>query len=443
MQKRNLIILVVIVALGVIALISMLSNHAVDQTASKADKANFSSPLNNIDAESIVLEKTQKELHENKKQTDSLQEKITTLTNNKNSENEILKQSNVELSKRIALLEKQFSSTNATLPVGQSSSIPGSDEYQGSLLPSSQGLNAKKNSNYSIGRGIREDNLSLADKGVDAGNMKPTKNPETYVPAGTFVKAVMIGGADASAGVNAQANPVPMLFRLIAKGTLPNHKQSHLKDCVVTAAAVGDVSSERGQIRTESLSCVFPNGEVVDQQIEGTVFGPDGKNAVRGNYYMGGSRFIGNAFAAGTLSGLSEGLSQTYTANSISAEGNVQTVNPGGIFQYGAAKGAGKAMNKLADYNIQRAEQYHPVIQLSAGTVVDVVFLKGFYLDGKKHEIRDNIANSSVTKSANSPTLFPDDNTDSQTLPLSEDQVKRIQARSKELGLRVNTLQES
>ena len=43
-------------------------------------------------------------------------------------------------------------------------------------------------------------------------------------------------------------------------------------------------------------------------------------------------------------------------------------------------------MDKIADYNIRRADQYHPVIQLSAGTIVDVVFLKGFYLDGQKHD---------------------------------------------------------
>ena len=52
----------------------------------------------------------------------------------------------------------------------------------------------------------------------------------------------------------------------------------------------------------------------------------------------------------------------------------------------GAAQGVSNAMDKIADYNIRRADQYHPVIQLSAGTIVDIVFLKGFYLDGQKHD---------------------------------------------------------
>jgi conjugal transfer pilus assembly protein TraB len=438
-QKRNLIILAGIVGVSVIALVSMLSNHSLDQTVSKTEKVNFSSPLNNIDAESIVLEKTQKELHENKKQTENLQEKLTTLTNDKNSENDTLKKSNVELNKRIAILEKQFSSVNSTSPADSASSIPGSEEYQGSLLPVTQGLNTKKSSNYSVSRGIREDNLSLSAKDSEAANIIPIKTPDTYVPAGTFAQAIMIGGADASAGVTAQNNPEPMLFRITSNGTLPNHKKSHLMDCFVTGAVIGDVSSERGKIRTEKLSCVFPNGEVVDQDVEGTIFGPDGKNAVRGNLHDGSGQYVTRAGIAGFASGISDGISQTFTNNSISAEGVVSTTNPNRIFQNGFAKGSSKGLDKISDYEIKRADQYHPIIQLSAKTEVDIVFLKGFYLDGKKHENHDSsVSNAPVN---NSPTLFPspNENADSQTLPLSPDAVRRIQENSKELGLRVTT----
>lgn len=196
----------------------------------------------------------------------------------------------------------------------------------------------------------------------------------------------MLGAADASAGVNGSANPSPLLFRIVAEGTLPNHQKSHLKDCVVTAAVVGDISSERGQIRIERMSCTFPNGEIVEQQVQGTVFGMDSKNGVRGNPVWREGALLGRAAVAGTLSGIGSGISQSYTTNSISPLGTTQTVSGGDIFKYGAAQGAANAMSKLADYNIRRAEQYHPVIQLSAGQPVDVVFLTGFYLDGRKNE---------------------------------------------------------
>ena len=95
-------------------------------------------------------------------------------------------------------------------------------------------------------------------------SIRPLKNPLTFVPAGTFVRAIALGGADASAGVTSQANPTPMLFRLLDKGTLPNHHESQLKNCIATAAVMGDVSSERGEIRLERLSCTRANGEIVE-----------------------------------------------------------------------------------------------------------------------------------------------------------------------------------
>ncbi|HZW61149.1 MAG TPA: TrbI/VirB10 family protein [Candidatus Babeliales bacterium] len=435
-QFRNLAILIGIVVIGFTGFIYMMPDKSSQELNASNDKANFANPLDHVDPESTVLERTQKQLRDAAKKTENLQLQINTLLDAKKSEEE-KSDLTQELKKRIDVLEKQLSSPNQNQLANntQGELIAGSREFQGDLLPTPPGSNSYNNGVR--GDGIREDSLSLTPNETILGERLALKNPDTYVPSGTFAKAVMIGGADASAAVNAQANPSPMIFRIIANGTLPNHKKSHLKDCVVTAAVVGDISSERGLIRLENLSCTFPNNEIVDQSVEGTIFGPEGKNGVRGTPVWRESALLQRAFAAGTLSGLSDGLSQTYTTNSISAEGNVQTVNSGKIFQYGAAKGAGKAMDKLADYNIQRAEQYHPVIQLSAGTVVDVVFLKGFFLDGKKHENRDaSVGNYAVN---NSPTLFPqpEGSGEAQTLPLSPDAVRRIQEKSKELGLRV------
>ncbi len=216
---------------------------------------------------------------------------------------------------------------------------------------------------------------------------RPSKTPDTFVPAGTFVRAVMLGGADASTGVNSQSNPTPVLFRLLDVGTLPNHQQSHLKDCVATAAVIGDISSERGQMRLERLSCVSSNHrEVIELPVEGTVFGPEGKNGVRGVPLWREGALLKRAFIAGSLSGFSQGIASQYTTTALSPTGAVSSVNNSDIFKFGAAQGVSNAMDKIADYNIRRADQYHPVIQLSAGTIVDVVFLKGFYLDGQKHD---------------------------------------------------------
>lgn len=435
-QLRNFAILSGFVAIVFTGYV-YLSDDSPQIGAINNQKDNFANPLDHVDPESVILERTQKKLNDAQKKNEIFEQQMKALMDANKSIVEKLNSTE----KKIDDLEKQSLSHNQSQSIDTTQGnqvIAGSQAFQGDFLPPPPATNVLQNG-YAGGNelGIREDSLSLLPSELQLEERIPIKNPDTYVPAGTFAKAVMIGGADASAAVNSQTNPTPMLFRIVASGTLPNHKKSHLKDCVVTAAVVGDISSERGMIRLESLSCTFPNNEVVDQAVEGTIFGPEGKNGVRGRPVWREAALLQRAFAAGTLSGISDGISQTYTSNSISPEGTVQTINPGKVFQYGVANGAGKAMDKLADYNIQRAEQYHPVIQLSAGTVVDVVFLKGFFLDGKKHEMHESSVNHEP--SLNTPTLFPQPqfNADVNTLPLSLEAVKRIQEKNKELGLRV------
>ena len=209
------------------------------------------------------------------------------------------------------------------------------------------------------------------------------KSPKHYVPSGTFVKAILLGAADASASVTSQANPHRILLRLLDNGTLPNHYHSSLKDCVATASVVGDISSERGYIALDRLSCIR-HGSALDIAVHGQVFGPSGKNGVRGVPVYREGKIVQRAFVAGTLSGLGKGLGGMQTNQSLSALGAVNSISPSHVLGYGAAEGMGSAMDELAKYNIKRAEQYHPVIQLSAGTVVDVVFDQGVSLDVPK-----------------------------------------------------------
>jgi len=430
-QKRNFIILSAVVGLGLFVMIYMLSDHTSNNMTKNTDKVNFVNPLDRVDTESIVYEKTQKELRETKKETDNLQEKYQSLSTDKKNQDEIAQKTNEELSTRVATLEKELtdlqSNSDNHNPVNP---MQGSRSFQGNGLALEAGQRVNVNES-----GIREDTLSLTPNKTDE-EIKPLKNPDTFVPAGSFVSAVMLSGADASAAVNSQANPEPMVFRIIDNGSMPNHTKSHLKGCRVTAAVIGDISSERGKIRLEKLSCTFLNGETVEQDVEGTIEGPDGKNGVRGTPLWRDTAMTERVFAAGFLSGVADGVSSSYTTNSVSPQGSVQTINSSKIFQNGLATGGSKAMDKLSDYYIQRAEQYHPVIQLSAGTVVDVLFLKGFFLDGKKHESKDqsveNFDSHPVTNS-----FFPNQPNDLQTLPLSQENVRRIEEKSKELGLRV------
>jgi conjugal transfer pilus assembly protein TraB len=169
------------------------------------------------------------------------------------------------------------------------------------------------------------------------------RTTENYVPAGSFVTAIVTGGADANAGVNGQGDTVPMVFQTINEGVLPNGQPSKLKNCTILGAAYGEISSSRGIVRTTRLSCIFED-EIID-----TGIGETGKS-----------------------------LSET-TSNS--ALGSTSSVNGSDALLNLAGNATSSIGSKLADYYIKLAEQYHPIIELNPGNTVNIVFLKGFPLD--------------------------------------------------------------
>lgn len=411
---------------GIILVVLLGIYYLMDDSVSSSTKSKesvetvvFSSAVDKMNPQSVWMEHAQNQLHEQQKKTDELQTQVMQIKSDDNKK--LLTSDPVfqEMKQQIEALQKIVSDKPAA-PVGSAHK-----QYAGQVFSTVPGGVVDGNIEGTDGAGIDIDELQLKP----VGNQLPKKNADSFVPAGTFAEAIMLGAADASAAVNSQANPSPMLFRVIADGTLPNHKKSHLKDCVATAAVVGDISSERGQIRLERLSCTYPNGEIVEQAIEGTVFGRDAKNGVRGTPVWREGALLSRAAVAGTVSGIGSGISQSYTTNAISPLGTTQTVNGGDIFKYGAAQGAANAMEKLAEYNIRRAEQYHPVIQLTAGQSVDLVFLKGFYLDGRPHE-------DSEQDKKSEPVLFPDTSPQRTTsgLTLSEESLAKIKQHEEAMG---------
>ncbi|HVV69604.1 MAG TPA: TraB/VirB10 family protein [Gammaproteobacteria bacterium] len=422
-QQRNLMIAgIAAVALfwaGSLLLSQSSSNNkAVKKPETSTD---FTSPLSHVNENSIWVERTQNALAKQQKTTETLQQQLQLLSQDKEKQ----AQSSQNENKQVEALQNQVNQLQQTLNKNKPSGVASGGEFPSAPGTSIDGMND--------GTGISEDVLQLTPQNLSLKTSAiPSRNPDTYVPSGTFVRAVMIGGADASAGVSSQSNPTPTLFRIIDPGTLPNHHKSHLKDCVATAAVIGDISSERGQMRLERLSCVSPKGQIIDMPVAGTVFGPEGKNGVRGMPLWREGALLKRAFIAGSLSGLSSGIAQQYTSTALNPYGSTTTVNNSDIFKYGAAQGASNAMDKLADYNIRRADQYHPVIQLSAGTVVDIVFLEGFYLDGQKHDDKTEVtvppfAMTTTTSTGSSASLSTPP---PQTLPLTPQQIEMLKSQT-------------
>lgn len=208
-----------------------------------------------------------------------------------------------------------------------------------------------------------------------------SKDAENYLPAGTFMRVVMLAGLDAPTGGQAQSNPHPVLFRVLDPAQLPNRFQANLKDCVITGNSYGDISSERAYMRLDRMSCIDEMGGAIDVAVKGYVAGEDGKAGVRGRLVSKQGQALANAFLAGIGSGMGQAFRDSATTTSQSALGATQTVNNGQELQAGLATGVGNAMNMLAKYYIKLAEQIFPVIEVDGGRVVDVVLTKGISIE--------------------------------------------------------------
>ncbi|MFV9671471.1 F-type conjugal transfer pilus assembly protein TraB [Pantoea sp. KXB25] len=205
---------------------------------------------------------------------------------------------------------------------------------------------------------------------------KKTKLP--WIPSGSFSEATMIEGADANASVTGQQNTSPVVITLLGEVSMPNGKTWNMDQCRVTGEMYGDISSERGEVRTKNISCILKNGKHIDMPFDGHV-SFQGKVGIRGKPVMRNGAIIANAGAAGLLSGFGEGIKSAATPTV--GLGGSASVGAGDIFKQGIGGGASKAADTLSQYWIKRAEQYHPVIDIGAGNAVTVVFQQGFRLE--------------------------------------------------------------
>lgn len=206
------------------------------------------------------------------------------------------------------------------------------------------------------------------------------KNPANYVPSGTFAKAVVLGGADADASVNGERqNNGVMLFKVVSDGVLPNNQHSYLKGCFITASTYGDISSERAYVILDKISCAQKGRPLIDKAVTGWAFFA-GKAGIKGKATMRDGKVVTWAGISGALSGIAQAAQAAQSIQNLTPYGATSVLPSQRVGSYAGLGGASKAADQLSSYYIKRAEQYHPIIQVGAGNVVNIVFKDGFSL---------------------------------------------------------------
>lgn len=212
-----------------------------------------------------------------------------------------------------------------------------------------------------------------------------SKRLEHYVPAGAYAPAVVVSGVDAGVGVENQSNPRPVLFRItgpaVSAAFEGTRQTIDLGGCLVTGAAIGDLSSEKVYVRLQKMTCSRKPGMVFEASVEGYMTGA-GKAGVRGEVVSREGDLITKSFLSGAISGIGTGLAQA-TVPGFATVGSITTPqkrNLGEIARTGVGSGIGTAGDRISDYLIKRAEQYQPVVVMQSGTPVELVFIQGVHL---------------------------------------------------------------
>ena len=232
--------------------------------------------------------------------------------------------------------------------------------------------------------GIFSISLNLAPKN----DAKKSKFPTTdeVIPAGSFARGILLNGIDVSTGDFAKKHPSSMVIRLVHPGSLPNEVVGDMKDCRVTASAFGHRSNERAEIRVERLVCVQEDKSVITTDIAGYVVGADGKQGVRGKIVRRGAEQLWQGMIGQGLSSMAKAVSVASGTSSVSPQGVIKSFDGKEAVKSAGYAGASGALDRFAEQAIKELDEIKPVIQVSAGLPVDVVFLETNAFGEKKEE---------------------------------------------------------
>jgi len=213
-----------------------------------------------------------------------------------------------------------------------------------------------------------------------------SQSKKSLIPAGAFVKAVLLSGLDAPTGGKAQSSPHPVLIRIVDKAVLPNLWKADIKDCFVIGSGYGDLPSERAYIRLEVLSCVKKDGTVVEKKVKGYVAGEDGKVGLLGRVVSKQGAILARMLLAGFIDGISRVFQQSGSTVIVSPQGSLTTIDPGKALNVGIAGGFTSAAKELVEQYKKLADETYPVVEINAGRKVDVVFLQSIDFSSVEQE---------------------------------------------------------
>ncbi|SEJ16750.1 conjugal transfer pilus assembly protein TraB [Azotobacter beijerinckii] len=286
------------------------------------------------------------------------------------------------------LADESYAPARRTPFVSKATNSPAtlSQVYADMPAPTAVGVPGHSGSGEAAAPKIRT--IRSGSNAKDAGKDKLPKAVTVSLPAGAILSGVLVTGMDAPTGSKAQKDPYPSLVRIKSEAILPNRFRADFRECFVIAAGWGERSSERAYMRAERLSCVRNDGAVLETTLDAYVTGEDGKAGIRGRLVSKQGQLLSRALLAGFAEGISSAFdvrqvpSISVTRGGDGDSGKVSSpvyeqALDANAMQGAAVRGVGSALERLADYYMDMAEEMFPVIEIDAMREVSFIVKKG------------------------------------------------------------------
>jgi hypothetical protein len=206
---------------------------------------------------------------------------------------------------------------------------------------------------------------------------RPAVHTEGYelfdLPPGSILSGVLLTGVDAPTSSLAQRDPVPALMRIKQMTILPNLHEADQRECFALMSGYGNLSSERAEFRAEDLSCILADGSTFRTHLKGYAVDESGRLGVRGPVVSKQGSFIARSLVVGIMQGIAQAFGREQSYGIGVNQGQLSFQQAGDQTTGGAISGAGKGLDRIAQFYLDQAEGMFPVIEINAGRQVDLI----------------------------------------------------------------------
>lgn len=240
-------------------------------------------------------------------------------------------------------------------------------------------------------------NQQIKQEEIRASNRVP-------LTAGSIISGTLMSGMYVPTSSSASSNPIPGIFRIKREALMPNFNVSEeVKECVIIAAGRPVIEATRVDFRANTITCIRDDGTATEDSIQAIASGRDGSTGVPATLISRNGEVLAKTAAAGFLQSLTDLFSQT--AIEVNSDDGVYAISGSQAAQLtgsAALGGAGKALEKLADYYMSIADKMQPTLKVSPGIEVDFIVTRMSILDFNTDSTKKPVAQP--TPSAPQPT---------------------------------------